>query len=133
MGQAFDQEASPESFMFLLFAAMSVVAIPPQARHDADCVEATSWALSWMGSQPHDEAVENVRNVSYFFMGRLTVRGKNVDWAMSVSRDMHVKPRPSDGVYSARLSQCADEMGKKLVTPAVPKALDQLSADPPPR
>jgi len=119
--------------MFLLVAAVTVAAIPPEARHDADCVEATSWALSWMGNEPHDEAVENVRYVNYYYMGRLTVRDENVDWAMSLSRDMTVNTRPSEDTYSSRLSQCADEMSKHLLTPATQRALDQLPSDPPPR
>jgi hypothetical protein len=117
--------------MFLLVAAMAVTAIPPQARHDADCAEAASWALSWMGNQPHDEAVENVRNVNYYYMGRLTVRDEDIDWLMSLSRDMNVKPRPSESTYSARLSQCADEMGKHLLTPVTQRVLKRLPADPP--
>ena len=112
--------------MLVLLAAMTVVTIPPLARHDADCVEAAYWALSWMGDQPHDEAAENVRKVSYFFMGRLTVRNEKIDWVMSLSRDMKNRPRPTEEVYSVRLSKCADEMGRYLVTPAAQRALDRL-------
>lgn len=119
--------------MIHLVAALSVVAIPPLARHDADCVEATSWALSWMGNEPHDETVENVRNVSYFFLGRLTVRDEKVDWELSLSRDMNLHPRPSESTSSTRLSQCADEMGKHLISPAVKQALDRLPPDAPHR
>ena len=119
--------------MIHLVAALSVIAIPPLARHDADCVEATFWALSWMGHEPHDEAVENVRNVSYFFLGRLTVRDEKVDWELSLSRDMKLHPQPSETTSSARLSQCADDMGKHLITPAVKQVLDRLPSDPPPR
>lgn len=119
--------------MFLLVAAMTVTAIPPPARHDADCAEATSWALSWMGNEPHDEAVENVRHVSYYYMGRLTVRSESIDWVMSLSRDMHAHKRPSEKTYSARLSQCTDEMGKRLLSPRTQKALDRLPSDPPRR
>ena len=115
--------------MFLLVAALAVAAIPPQARHDADCFEATSWALSWMGNQPHDQAVENVRHVSYYYLGRLTLRDENIDWVMSASRDMNVNPRPSEATYSARLSQCGDEMGKHLLTPATQKPVDKLPPD----
>ena len=119
--------------MFLLIAAMSIVSVPLQARHDADCAEAASWALSWMGNRPHDEAVENVRNVNFFFMGRLTARDESVDWVMSLSRDMHVNPRPSEEAYSARLSQCTSEMSKILVTPAAKEALFNLPPDSPHR
>lgn len=120
--------------MFLLVAAaMTVTAIPREARHDADCAEATSWALSWMGNAPHDVAVENVRNVSYYFMGRLTVRDEDIDWVMSLSRDMNVNKRPSEATYSARLSQCTSEMGKRLLTPALQGAIDRHPSNPPRR
>src|SRR5439155_21242499 len=96
---------------FLVAAAMAIADIPPAARHDADCVEATSWALSWMGEDGPDHAVENVRLASYFFLGRLSVRDDTVDWMMSISRDMNVNTKPSEHTDSSRLSQCAYEIG----------------------
>jgi hypothetical protein len=116
--------------MFLLVSTLSIVAVPAEARHDANCFEATSWALSWMGNDPHDEAVENVRNVSYYYLGRLTVRDENADWMMSLSKDTNAKPRPSERTYSARLSQCTEEMDKRLLTPATNSALGRLHSNP---
>jgi len=117
--------------MLLIAAAMTVADIPPAARHDADCVEATSWALSWMGEDGPDHAVENVRLVSYFYLGRLSVRDDKIDWLMSISRDMNVNKKPSEATYSSRLSQCADEMGKQMLTPATNNALEGLHLLPP--
>ena len=116
--------------MLVLAAGLLIASIPPQARHDADCVEATSWALSWMKDQ---EAIQNVRNVNYYYLGRLTVRDENVDWEMSLSRDMNVTRKPSEETYSQRLSQCADEMGARLLTPAVQNGLAHLPSTQPRR
>jgi hypothetical protein len=117
--------------MLLVVAALAIVPIPPEARRDADCVEATSWALSWMGSRPHDEAIENVRYVNYYYMGRLTARNDDIDWAMSLSRDMNENPRPSEQVSSDRLSECADQMAGRILTPIVQRALSHLPPDRP--
>jgi hypothetical protein len=119
--------------MFLLVAALTVAPIPPEARHDADCAEAASWALSWMGNHPHDEAIENVRNVSYFYFGRLSLRGPEIDWVMSLSRDMNANPRPTEQTYSARLMSCTDEMTSRFLTSATNSALSHLPRDPPGR
>jgi hypothetical protein len=117
--------------MLFLVAAMAIADIPPTARHDADCVEATSWALSWMGEDGPDHAVENVRLVSYFFLGRLSVRDDKIDWVMSISRDMNVNKKPSEDVYSSRLSECLDELGKQMLTPATQNSLQRLKLVPP--
>jgi hypothetical protein len=114
--------------MLFMASALTVAPIPPQARHDADCVEATSWALSWMKDQ---EAIQNVRDVNYYYLGRLTARDEKIDWAMSLSRDMNVNAKPSEETYSQRLSQCADEMGARLLTPAVQTGLAHLPATQP--
>jgi hypothetical protein len=114
--------------MLFLAAGLIVTSIPAEARHDADCVEATSWALSWMKDQ---EAVQNVRSVNYYYLGRLTVRDEKIDWEMSLSRDMNVSAKPSEEIYSQRLSQCAAEMGARLLTPAVQTGLSHLPATQP--
>ena len=116
--------------MFLLVTALVIVPIPADARHDVDCFEATSWALSWLRNPTPDQAVQNVRDISYYYLGRLTVRSANIDWIMSASRDMNIKPRPSEETYSARLSQCGDEMAKQLLTPTTKDALKKLPPDP---
>ena len=117
--------------MLLLVAALTVADIPPAARHDADCVEATSWALSWMGDDGPDHAVENVRLLSYFYLGRLSVRDDKIDWMMSISRDMNENKKPSEATYSTRLSQCMDELGKQMLSPATQDSLQRLKLVPP--
>lgn len=84
-----------------------------------------------MGEDGPDHAVENVRLVSYYFLGRLSVRDDKIDWMMSISRDMNAHKKPSEQVYSARLSECADEMGKQMVSPATMESLQRQKLLPP--
>jgi hypothetical protein len=102
------------TFIVFIFCIMpSVVYAAPD--HDLICAEAASWALSWM--DVNSAAADNVRTVSYFYLGRLSKKDSTIDWFSVMKNDLR-NNRQSEDYYSDSLSQCPKEMTKMLRIPA---------------
>ena len=100
--------------LLLLAATVGVADLPAETRYDLTCVEAASWALSWMKGPANKEAHDNVQAVSIFFLGRLSGRDNDTDWVMTAATEIRTK-RQSEAYYSDALTGCGQRMYEKIM------------------
>lgn len=84
------------------------------ARYDLTCAEATAWALSWIEQSKSEEARNNLLEVNFFYLGRLSGRDNETDWAVMVKTELAAK-REDETFYSDALNSCAQRMYEKLM------------------
>lgn len=104
----------------LLFAvALSADAASTEIQYDTSCAEAAGWALSWMDAST--EAAINVRNVDYYYLGKLNGEDGSIDWLLKISDSFVHHPR-TDAEYEATLEGCGqrmiDRVSSKIILPA---------------
>jgi hypothetical protein len=99
--------------MIGLLMVAATANLSAEARYDLTCVDAASWALSWMTGPENKERHDNVQQIVVFYLGRLSGRDNDTDW-FSMAVDEMKGTTQSEEYYSDALKGCSQRMLERI-------------------
>lgn len=103
------------AILALAALVVSPMDLSVDARYDLTCVEAATWAMSWM--EDKSEAHNNVQLINWFYLGRLSGRDASTNWIKALRTDMAQNRKP-ESYYKEALESCTSRATDKLMADA---------------